>query len=346
MASMAPANSLLQQPAKNAMIPWPAALGRRFMVTVDTEEEFDWWGPFDRTATNVSHAAGIRTFQAYIERAGVIPTYLCDYAIAASDSAVETVAPWIAQGSAELGAHLHPWVNPPHEETVCLGNSYAGSLPRALERAKIFSLRDYLAERFGAPPMIYRAGRYGLGPNSAELLVEAGFRIDSSVRPGFDYRPFLGPDFMAMPQQPFRAGPEGALIELPLSTAWLGGAGRAGAWLYPLAMRAKTIAGIFARLRLLSRVPLTPEGVSAASCIAAIDALLDAGLPLLNFSFHSPTLKPGNTVYCRTAAQLDEFYRWWDKVLDHLARRSVTPISPRMILAKLDPALPAAPSLR
>jgi hypothetical protein len=346
MATMATPISLLQQPGKDAMITWPAALGRRFMVTVDTEEEFDWWGPFDRTATSVRHSGGIQAFQAYIEQAGVIPTYLCDYAIAQSDSAVEAMSPWIAQGTAELGAHLHPWINPPHDEVVCLANSYAGSLPRALERAKIFALRDYLVERFGTSPLIFRAGRYGLGANSAELLVEAGFRIDSSVRPGFDYRPFLGPDFMALPQQPYRAGPNGALIELPLSTAWLGGAGRVGAMLYPLAMRAKTIAGIFARLRLLSRVPLTPEGVSATSCLAAIDALLEAGLPLLNFSFHSPTLEPGNTVYCRTAAHLNDFYRWWDKVLDHLAKRGVTPTSPRMILAELDLALPAAPSLR
>ena len=57
----------------------------------------------------------------------------------------------------------------------------------------------------------------------------------------------------------------------------------------------------------------------------AIDIALDQGVPVLNFSFHSPSLRPGNTPYVRTAADLDRFYRWWDAVLDHLGRRGVVP---------------------
>ena len=53
--------------------------------------------------------------------------------------------------------------------------------------------------------------------------------------------------------------------------------------------------GIAARLGLLSRVPLTPEGTPAAEAIAAIRTAAGQGERLLNLSFHSPSLVPGNT---------------------------------------------------
>ena len=54
---------------------------------------------------------------------------------------------------------------------------------------------------------------------------------------------------------------------------------------------------------------------------------------MLNFSFHSPSLQPGNTPYVRSQADLDLFYRWWDVVLGHLARRGVEATTAAEILA-------------
>src|SRR3546814_13503630 len=82
---------------------------------------------------------------------------------------------------------------------------------------------------------------------------------------------------------------------------------------------------LIARLRLVERIALTPEGIPAERACRAIDIAIGLGLPVLNFSFHSPSLRPGNTPYVRSAADLDLFYRWWDIVLDHLARRGVEP---------------------
>ncbi len=44
---------------------------------------------------------------------------------------------------------------------------------------------------------------------------------------------------------------------------------------------------------------------------------------MLNFSFHSPTLEPGHTPYVRDEADRTAFYRWWDAVLAHLAKRGL-----------------------
>jgi hypothetical protein len=77
--------------------------------------------------------------------------------------------------------------------------------------------------------------------------------------------------------------------------------------------------------------------VPLADALRAIDSLLDEDkLDLLLFSFHSPTLEPGHTFYTRNAEELVDFYRWWDGVLEHLAKRGVAPTSQQEILAALD----------
>lgn len=325
--------NLLEQPAEAARIAWPATMGRRFMLWVDTEEEFDWSAPFDRHARTVSVMAGMARFQKFIAQASVKPVYVIDHAVADSDAACDLMRQWLADGTADIGAHLHPWVNPPHDEEVNLANSYAGNLPAALERAKLLALRDRIVARLGIQPLAYRAGRYGIGANSAGLLEATGFRVDSSVRSRFDYRAQAGPDFRGRPLYPYRAGPSGKLIELPLSTAYAGYLGRWGEGVYPAVSRLGRLGGLLSRTGLLARIPLTPEGITARECCAAIDSLIAQDVPVLGFSFHSPTLEPGHTPYTRTSQDIEDFYRWWAVVLDHLARRSVTTLTLDALIA-------------
>lgn len=317
--------SLLRAPTAEDMIALDPAFGTRFMLFVDTEEEFDWNAPFRRTGHGVTALAGMARGQAYFAAAGVKPVYVTDYPVVDSDAAADLMGRWLADGAADMGAHLHPWVNPPHVEEVTAANSYVGFLPEAVERAKLELLCQRIAERFGARPIAYRAGRYGVGPNSARLLEEAGFRLDSSVRSRFDYSGQYGPDFRGLPQRPYWAGPKRSLVELPLSTAFVGLLRGGGERLYRAAQGMGPMAGALARARMLSRVPLTPEGIMAGEAMAAIDALIEEGVPVLNFSFHSPTLEPGHTPYVRSEADRTAFYGWWDRVLNHLARRNVLP---------------------
>lgn len=327
---------LTDRPDPASMLPAPPVLGRRFMLWVDTEEEFDWAAPFDRASRAVTVIRGMDRFQRYIAACGVRPVYVTDHAVADSDAAVALMRGWVEDGTADIGAHLHPWVNPPHEEQVTARNSYAGNLPSMLERAKLFALRDRIAERFGAAPRAFRAGRYGVGTETARTLEEAGFRVDSSVRSRFDYRAQHGPDFTGRPLSPWRAGPSGGLIALPLSTAFLGRLRGWGDRLQPLGQRHPLAGGLLSRLGLLSRVPLTPEGVTVRETCAAIDALIAEDVPVLGFSFHSPTLEPGHTPYTPDSRAVEDFYLWWDAVLGHLARRGVRPLSLDALIAAYD----------
>lgn len=311
--------------------------GRRFMLFVDTEEEFDWNAPFARTGHRVSGVKGLAEGQQYFSNAAVQPIYVVDYPILETPSVVTLLREWAGQGACAIGAHLHPWVNPPHDEDVTAANSYAGALPETLERAKLVALRDRIAAAFGTPPVTYRAGRYGVGPNSARLLEETGFRLDSSVRSLFDYRAQSGPDFYTRPLKPYRAGPTRSLAELPLSTAFTGSLRSVGRPLYRLAQKSGLMTGALAKFGLLQRVPLTPEGIEAKDAVEAIDRLFGDGLQVLNLSFHSPSLEPGHTPYVRDASDLRQFYCWWDAVLDRMALRGVKPASQNDFLAAILP---------
>jgi len=306
--------------------------GQRFVLTVDTEEEFDWDKPLDRTSHSLVTVPALQKFQQFCEGFGVVPIYLLDYPVATSPAAAEALRPAIAEGRAEIGVQLHPWVSPPFHEELSEFNSFAGNLPRELEREKLVGLRDIIEQNFGSPPLIYRAGRYGVGQNSAEILGETGISIDSSVRAKFDYSFAGGPNFRGHPLHPYWINREKRLLELPLTTVYWGPLRQMGDWLYPRLWRAPSVRGALSKLGLLERIPLTPEGVTTDEAIRGTDIAIDEGLPVLVFSFHSPSLAPGHTPYVKNNAELDHFYDWWRSLFSYLASRKIAPTSVREIM--------------
>ena len=70
--------------------------------------------------------------------------------------------------------------------------------------------------------------------------------------------------------------------------------------------------GIFARLGLLNRITLTPEGVTVREAKALTLRLLARGERVFTIAFHSTSLTPGSTPYVTNEAQLASFYKWLD----------------------------------
>lgn len=324
--------SMLDPPPHSALARFDLAFGQRFLVTVDTEEEFDWTQPLAREGYGLEHVPELARFQALCEDEGVVPVYLADWPIAQSSTATEILRPLLASGKAEIGAQLHPWVNPPLDEEVTPRNSFAGNLPRELERAKFGQLRDAIEQNFGASPAVYRAGRYGVGPSSAEMLAESGIAIDTSVRANFDYSAGGGPDFRRHPLVPYWLDEAKALLELPLTTVYWGMLRRQGGWLYPKLSRRPKLRSALAHAGLLERIPLTPEGTTVDEAIRGIDIALDDGLPVLVLSFHSPSLQVGHTPYVRDENDVETLYDWWRRVFAYLELRQVKPTSVAEIL--------------
>jgi hypothetical protein len=296
----------------------------RFIITVDTEEEFDWSAPFTRDRHGTSHIAEIARFQKLCDVHGVRPVYLVDYPIASDCAAVEMLGGFAADACADIGVQLHPWVNPPFDEEPSAANSYACNLPPALERAKLTALYNRIVEAFGICPQIYRAGRYGAGFETRRILADLGIAIDTSVRPLFNYAGQGGPNYAECPLEPYWIY-DGRMIELPLTTVFGGILSGAGKGLFSRAFETSGSRGILARTGLLERIALTPEGIPIEKAIKAVDIAIAQHVPVLNFSFHSPSLAVGHTPYVRSQADLESFYDWWQQMFAHLALRGVKP---------------------
>ena len=316
--------SLLDPPPRDAFARFTDGAGR-FLLTVDTEEEFDWDKPLNREGYSIQHVPRLAKFQEFCEHEGVVPIYLVDWPIAQSDMAGEILRDAAKAGRAEIGVQLHPWVNPPFTEEVTQANSFAGNLGYELEADKFLRLRNQIEQQFGVAPLIYRAGRYGLGPRTAEILQNNGIAIDTSVRAKFDYSASGGPDYRQHPLLPYWVDDQRTLLELPLTTTFWGLLRQLGDTIYPRLWRTPSVRGAMAQTKLLERIPLTPEGVSVEEAIRGIDMALDEDLPVLVFSFHSPSLSLGHTPYVKSEADLDNLYDWWRRIFAYLEMRGIKP---------------------
>jgi hypothetical protein len=313
--------------------------GPRFIVTVDTEEEFDWAAPFTRGEHGTSHVAAIDRFQRLCDSHDVRPAYLVDYPIVSDASAVDLLGRYVSESRADVGVQLHPWVNPPFKEEPSVHNSYACNLPPELERAKLTALHSMIVERFGVRPQMYRAGRYGAGHYSREILRDLGVSIDTSVRSLFDYTGQGGPNYANCPLDPYWIN-EGELLELPVTTVFSGALQSAGKLIFNRAFESLTSRGLLARTGMLERIALTPEGIPVEKAIRAVDIALARKIPILNFSFHSPSLAVGHTPYVRNADELERFYDWWIQIFAHLKLRGVKPTHVNEIVRSAGIVLP------
>ena len=281
------------------------------MVVVDTEEEFDWSAPFDRGSTSVTAMREVWRLQAVFDEFDIVPVYVIDYPVATQADGIDPLKAFQDDGRAVIGAHLHPWVSPPHREKVSRQHSFPGNLEPALESEKLAILTQSIETNFGRRPTIYKAGRYGFGENTATILRAQHYEIDISPSPPFDFSAEGGPDFSSSSCDSFWLGEPRQLLGIPNSGGFVGGLRRLGRRLHPMAsdprLRWTRLRGMLSRLRLLDRIRLSPEGFDVNENLRLTRTLLADGVRTFTFSLHSPSAKPGCTPYVRSADELGVF---------------------------------------
>lgn len=324
------------------------------LVVVDTEEEFDWSRPHARENTHVTAIGAQGRAQEIFADHAITPTYVIDYPVASSPAAVAALRVFADAGHCRIGAHLHPWVNPPYTEPLNARNSYPGNLSADLEREKLRILTETIADGFGTRPIVYKAGRYGVGPATARILEELGYLIDVSVVPFTSFAGDGGPDFSAAAFDPSWFGSNGKLLEIPLSCGFYGLFRSLGPALFPhltsdVGMRLR-LPGVLARSGLLERIRLTPEGVDLAANIRLVRSLYSQGCRIFSFTYHSPSLVPGMTPYVRSEQQLSEFLRTMDRFFaffrSDLGGRPSDPLEVYDLLRRQDRPVEAAAARR
>lgn len=302
------------------------------LVVIDTEEEFDWAKPHNRQNTSVKSMAQVEVAQRIFDEYKISPIYVIDYPVASQPEGFGPLAPIVKTGRCQIGTHIHPWVNPPYTEEINSINSYIGNLPRPLVEAKMQALRNVITENLGVTPVIFKAGRYGISRDALEIIAKQGYEVDCSTAPGFDYRSDGGPDFVDSCLDSFWCGPEEKILSIPTTGAFTGlWQWKAGVFHQfcteglPLRLH---LPGIFARLHIHDQLRLTPEGFTWQEHRKLTRFLLARGVRTFTFSFHSPSLEPGNTVYVKSASELqtflDAFRRYFDYFFGELGGRTMT----------------------
>lgn len=309
------------------------------LVVVDTEEEFDWSEPFRRDRVSVESMDAQWRAQEIFASYGVKPTYVIDHPVATTARSIEVLKSFLDAGRCQIGTHLHPWVNPPFTEPVLASTSYPGNLEPALERRKLEVLHEAISRAFSLRPTVYKAGRYGIGPNTAGILSSLGYLVDLSVVPHTDFGGDGGPDFRGLPDRPFWLDRTGGILEIPLTRGFSGArTGRRGALLYESVQASRWSRpklSALSRLGLLERATLTPEGVDAAAHRRLLRSLARDGHRVFTLNYHSPSLAAGHTPYVRDQRQLSAFLDTIKATLDFffgtLGGRATTPLEVRGI---------------
>ena len=313
----------------------PAEHPPTLSIVIDTEEEFDW-STFRRDQRSVEAMAEVGRAQEIFDEFGIVPTYVVDSPVVEQETGSRDLARYAAEGRAVIGAHLHPWVAEPYEEEVNARNSYPGNLPPELEREKLRRLRDQITQVFGSAPEVYKAGRYGFGPNTPSVLAELGFTIDLSACPSFHFGQDGGPDYLHWSALPYWFGEDESLLGLPTTGAfvgWLRGAPAVHELARAEALRWSRLPGILSRLGAIERIRLSPEGYTVDEMLRLTRALLAQGVRCLTYSFHSPSLAVGKTSYVQSESDrrvfLDGMRRYFDTFLTELGGVSRTPLELR-----------------
>ena len=313
------------------IISYPKDQSPQLIVVVDTEEEFDWSAMPNSESNSISAIREIHQVQEIFDEYRIVPCYVVDYPIASQKEGIDQLKPILELGHCEIGTHLHPWVNPPFREKLSHSNMYPGNLELDLELAKMESITDQIRDSFGIEPEIYKAGRYGIGKNTAEIMKRLGYKIDLSVCTAFDYRVDGGPDFSDFSADPYWFGEDNNMLEIPLSGAFVGPAGRLSKHIYNLAGHFSFIKarGILSRLGLVDRLMLSPEGYNTEEHKKITRYLFRKGVRTFTWNFHSPTVVPGMTMYTQSDRDvqsfLDSFRRYFDFFFDDLDGVATTP---------------------
>jgi len=345
----APANpNAFLPPAKARPLSLPAGTKPTLLVVVDTEENFDWNAAYSSSSTSVHGMGQIERLQATFDRFGIRPIYMIDYAVASQPDGYGPLAEIAKSDRCEIGAHLHPWVNPPISEEICVRNTYPCNLPSELEARKLRELTVAIEANLGVRPISYKAGRYGIGAATPDTLRDQGYRIDLSVVPTRDYSSDGGPDFRAFHDtRPFWIDHEGGLLELPFTTSFIGALSNQGGSLFRVINdgigRTLHLPGIFARLGLMNQVNLTPEGVTLGEAKALTRHLLANGDRIFTLAFHSTSLSPGSMPYVRDQAQLEKFHAWLEAYFGFFANEiGGVFMTPRALYESVGGRIPAA----
>jgi hypothetical protein len=286
----------------------------KLIVTIDAEE--DNWARYSNTDNPVENIKRIVPLQQLFDRYGVKPTYLVTYPVATNLKSVAILKRILEEGKCEIGAHCHPWNNPPFEEELNNRNTMLCNLSEDLVFRKLCVLHEAIFKNFNMVPTSFRSGRWGFGSSVARALCGLGYGIDTSVTAYTNWNIYHGPDYSRKDPRPYRFSPssflkefeKGELLEVPATVGFL----QKNFYLSNMIslvvnhyfFRSLRMSWILRKINLLNKVYLSPEISNTEEMIALSRRMRSNGGICINLFFHSPSLLCGLTPFKKTNSQI------------------------------------------
>lgn len=276
----------------------------KLIVTVDTEEQFDW-NKFENTTYLVNETSSIERFQNICESAGATPLYFLTWPLLDNAEMAKYFRSLKDVGVADCGIHLHQWATPPGGFSSEY-YSYQQNLPREALRQKLKTMAEKFEAIFGERAISHRAGRYGISREDYEYLSEIGITHDFSPSASFDFHSSGGPDFSLMTNIPFKVSDQAWEVNV---TPVCGARAilKTRKFLQQNLYGNEFVSCDSARRATFTRaMRLSPEGANLADLKALANHLIRDQTPVLSYSLHSTSLVVGGNDYAPDAAAVDE----------------------------------------
>lgn len=289
-----------------------------FVMTIDTEEEWNWKKGFPVETYSVQNTARIPKFQTFCNELGVKPTYFIDYAIASDPASVKCFRTLFEEGVCEVGTHLHPWITPPIEEDIHDENTHAINLPPDLVRRKLQTLTQKIEHEVGKRPLSFRSGRWGINGTLLKILIEQGYVIDSSVCPFHADSTFSYYDAPDVPYWPdldicTHEGSQNEIFEIPVTSGFslpnFALCHRVHHFLSAPPWTTFHAIGILWNLHVMRKLQLSPELTDSSNMITLVNSCLKRGHRIIHMYLHSSSLLPGGSPYVSNDIDENTFYR-------------------------------------
>lgn len=270
-----------------------------FVLSIDTEEEWDWSGPFPQEYAQVQNVNCLPEFHRFCKSLGIRPTYFVDYAVVNSEQASAKMLEFCLSGESEIGAHLHPWCNPPYYGMVGEAESHVINLPTEQVENKLQCLVDKIQQSLGIMPRSFRTGRWGIDSNVMNLLVKYGFNVDSSVYPYYQNEYFNCNGSPSLPYWPSLDNPleesaQRQIYEVPVTVGFnrsdfaLSNSIHQAFSTPPLSWT--RFNGLAWHTKLLRKNYLCPELSTVGDMIALSEKVVAKGYSILHMYMHSSSL--------------------------------------------------------
>lgn len=290
-----------------------------FFITVDTEGDNGWDRP---RIYETKNAQGVARFQKFCESFGFKPIWLTNYEMSLDSTFVKVVKDALKNKTCEVGAHIHPWNNPPDFSLTDADYKYLPYLieyPYEVMEEKIAFLTKHLENVFEEKMISHRAGRWAINNDYLKCLSDYGYKVDCSVTPLIDWRNSMGlpnglggSDYSDFPKCIYNPLQDvNNFFEIPMSTM-------NNVIINNIVVNTimkvlpKRICEtkIFNALNARKVFMLRPRLGARKRLLIMIDKLVaDPNLDHLEFMIHSSELYPGTSPKCKTEEELDEIYK-------------------------------------